>query len=120
MFVIIGYNNNSIVISILLLHCIYFMQLQAGFSLDNLLLQDDNASHSSSKELREENLTFQVAYEMNKIDNETRKYPCNMWVWRAFNISATLQLFYRIKDAKRLEIAKHVATNSEVNKREFH
>ena len=94
--------------------------VKPGFYFENLQFQDDDASQNSLKELKEENLTFQVAYEMNHVDNETRKYPCNMLVWRAFNISSTLKLFYRIKDAKRLEIAKYVATNSEVNMRGFH
>jgi len=58
---------------------------------------DDNSSQTSFKDLKEEYLSFQVAYEMNHVDNETIKYPCN-----------------RIENAKRLKIAKHVATNSEV------
>ena len=41
-----------------------------------VLFQDETSSQNSSKESKEENLSFQVAYEMNHVDNETIKYPC--------------------------------------------
>jgi len=57
--------------------------------------EEDTASQTES--LKEEQVSFQVAYEMNNKDNETRIYPCN-----------------KLGDTKRLEIAKYVAVTSEV------
>ena len=41
--------------------------------------QDDNSSQASIKELREEDLTFQVAYELNDEENETIRFDCNKY-----------------------------------------
>ena len=54
--------------------CSFFCILNNTF----YIFQDETSSQTSSKESKEENLTFQVAYEMNHVDNETIKYPCNM------------------------------------------
>ena len=41
------------------------------------LLQDDTSSQTSFKELKEEDLHFQVAYELNDEENETICFDCN-------------------------------------------
>ena len=41
------------------------------------LLQDDTSSQTSFKELKDEDLHFQVAYELNDEENETICFDCN-------------------------------------------
>ena len=43
-------------------------------------LQDDTSSQTSFRELKEEDLHFQVAYELNDEENETICFDCNKYV----------------------------------------
>ena len=44
-------------------------------------LQDDTSSQTSFRELKEEDLHFQVAYELNDEENETICFDCNKYVF---------------------------------------
>ena len=44
-------------------------------------LQDDTSSQTSIRELKEEDLHFQVAYELNDEENETICFDCNKYVF---------------------------------------
>ena len=44
-------------------------------------LQDDTSSQTSIRELKDEDLHFQVAYELNDEENETICFDCNKYVF---------------------------------------
>ena len=91
------------------------------FFSDYKLIQDDTSSQTSMRDLKEEDLHFKMAYELNDEKNETIRFDCDKWVqvflsayflllWQWINFV----IINRIENAKRLKIAYYVAQSSEV------
>ena len=79
-----------------------------------MFFQDDTSSQTSMRDLKEEALHFQVAYELNDEKNETIRFDCDKWVFWSLDLLKTEIKCFRIEDGKRLKIAYYVAQSSEV------
>ena len=56
-------------------------------------LQDDTSSQTSIRELKEEDLHFQVAYELNDEENETICFDCNKYVFLSVCVVFKVQVW---------------------------